>query len=518
MSEPRLKNILIVGGGTAGWMTAAALAKHFGSQCSIRLVESEDIGTIGVGEATVPPIREFNRLLELDEVEFMRATNATFKLGIQFENWGQIGDRYLHPFGTYGSIIDGVRFHHYWQKLRAEGQATEFADYNLPAVAAADNRFSLAGDGDARFDLNNHYAYHFDATLYAHYLRKWSEPRGVERLEGKVVDVSLHPDSGDIRSVTLEDGTELVADLFIDCSGFRALLMGQALQAGFEDWSHWLPVDRAWAVTANYPDQARIPPYTRTRALAAGWQWRVPLQNRTGNGHVFCSRFISEDEAHGQMLENVEGEITAEPRLLKFTTGIRKQQWHRNCVAVGLSAGFLEPLESTSIYLIQCSIVALLNHFPAQGINPAHRDQFNRELLGRYAEARNFLLMHYHTSARTDTPFWAHCQELSIPEELAHRINLFRTGGYVSVKQHELFIEHSWLAVLLGQGVMPGAHDPRVDRLDSKQISAELERIRQGIGNAVAKMPDHEQVLADYCANDLRVRRPAPVPGMQVSE
>jgi len=510
MPETPFQRIVIVGGGSAGWMAAAGLSQHLDRKgYPIRLVESDDIATVGVGEATVPPLREFNRRLQLDENAFVQATNGSFKLGILFENWGNIGDSYSHPFGPFGHPINGVGFQHFWLRRRATGDTTSFFDFNFPHVALMRNRFSLQANRTEALDLNYHYAYHFDAALYAAFLRKYAEAHGVIRTEGKVVDVLLHSESGDIAAILLESGERIEGDLFIDCTGFRARLIEEALHTGWDDWSHWLPCNRAWAVATHQPAAVdSIPPYTRARALQAGWQWRIPLQSRTGNGHIFCSEYMDEERGRQVLLDNVEGEPMFEPRLLKFTTGARKRSWNRNCVAIGLASGFLEPLESTSIHLIQVAILQLLRYIPGGNAGHAERDDFNRVMAMNYEESRDFLMLHYNATARNDTAFWDYCRNMTIPEELRRRVELFRESGTVAFNPYILFAEHSWLALLIGQGIVPRRYNPRADEEDEKKLATLLELWRDHILRAVEGLPGHAETLAMYCGGDLKVRQP----------
>ena len=503
-----IKDIVIVGGGTAGWMTAAALARHLPEQCNVRLIESDQIATVGVGEATIPVIRTFNEGLGIDEQEFMRETNASFKLAIRFQNWGEIGEDYYHAFGFYGFPINDVSFHHHWMKMRKDPETGSIHEYNMPFMMSAHDKFDHQQFNPEAIESRYFYAFQFDATLYAQYLRKWSEARGVTRIEGKVTEVSQHPETGFIESVTLESGEVVEGELFIDCSGFRGLLIEQTLKTGYKDWSHWLPVNRAWAVSTAYESEDTIiPPYTRARALTAGWQWRIPLQNRTGDGNVFCEQYLSEDKALDQLLENIEGQPINEPRLLRFTTGKRNKLWQKNCVAIGLSAGFLEPLESTSIALIQGAILLLIRNFPNQDFEPATANEFNRRMDIKYEESRNFLILHYHMTRRNDSEFWNYCRTMDIPDELQERIDIFRHRGHTAHRNSDLFIEHNWLQVLYGQGVEPESYDPRVDAADPEEVKRFMAQMKNDVAKAVQAMPTHNETLARYCAGDLISKR-----------
>ncbi|MDZ7645497.1 MAG: tryptophan halogenase family protein [Woeseiaceae bacterium] len=499
MNAPHLERIVIVGGGTAGWMTAAALARVLDTErTAIELVESEQIGTVGVGEATIPAIHDFNRRLGIDERDMMRFTNATFKLGIEFVDWRRPGDAYLHPFGTYGQDMNGVAFHHYWLKHRELGDATPIEAYSLPHVASKLGRFDYPETDPRSVRSTYSYAFHFDASLYGQYLRRLAEGLGVRRTEGRVVDVGLRPDDGYIDQVTLESGGTIGGDLFIDCSGFRGLLIEQALATGYEDWRHWLPCDRAFAVPSeNVGDPV---PHTRATAHGAGWQWRIPLQHRTGNGHVFSSAFMAEDEARRILLENIEGRALDEPRQLRFVPGKRRRMWNRNCVAVGLSGGFLEPLESTSIYLIQAAIMKLIEFFPDRRLAAPDRDEFNRQLDRKFDEVRDFIILHYKATERDDTEFWKYCRAMDVPDELARRIELFRRRGIASHSPAELFIETNWLAVYLGQGIVPAAYDPRADCLPAAETAKRLAGMRAHIRKAAESLPAHSATIARHCA------------------
>ena len=455
MNDARLKSIVIVGGGTAGWMAAAALARTLESAVSIRLIESEDIGTVGVGEATVPHLRAFNDTLRIDEVEFVRAVRGAFKLGIQFVDWGSLGSSYVHGFGTIGHDYRGLPFHPYWLKLRSQGKAQDLGEYSLNTAAAPRGRFMTgASDVPAGSPLARvAYAYHFDAGLYAQYLRRYAEARGVRRVEGEIVDVTLRGTDGFIESVTLKSGQKLAGELFIDCSGFRGLLIERALQAGYEDWTHWLPCDRAVAVATE--KTAAATPYTRSTARRAGWQWRIPLQHRTGNGHVYSSTHLGDDEARATLLGHLDGRPLSEPRILKFTSGRRRQMWLRNCVALGLAGGFLEPLESTSIYLIQSGIARLIQLLPDRHMNPVLQARYNAEAQFELERIRDFLILHYHATQRRDSEFWKYCAHMSIPEPLADTIRLFRDSGRFYRNAEEMFALTSWVQVMIGQHILP---------------------------------------------------------------
>jgi len=444
-----LDRIVVVGGGTAGWMAAATLSRYLDNgRRKVTLIESDAIGIVGVGEATIPPIRHFNGMLDIDEDEFLRETRGTFKLGIEFVNWGRIGDRYFHPFGAHGQDFHGVQFHHMWLRENARGKGGRIEEYSMCSIAAAAKRFGRPPPGDRSPLSHLAYAFHFDASLYAAFLRKLAEGQGAIRREGRIVKVHRDSESGDVSSVELEDGEKVEGDLFIDCSGFRGLLIEDALETGFEDWSHWLPMDRALAVpTSNVtsPD-----PFTRSTAHGAGWQWRIPLQHRTGNGHVFSSAHLEVDEAEKILRDNVEGEILAEPRLLRFNTGMRKKAWSHNVVALGLSSGFLEPLESTSIHLIQHGIAKLVALFPEKEISPVERDEYNRSMRVSYEDIRDFIILHYKATQRDDTEFWRYVGAMDIPEALANKLELWRLHGRIFREQAKLFLTPSWVAVPKG--------------------------------------------------------------------
>ena len=490
MPDEPLRSILIVGGGTAGWMTAAALACKLGRlPIRIRLVESAEIGTIGVGEATVPHIRFFNASLGIDEADFMVRTKATFKLGIEFRNWGRIGDSYIHPFGAFGRDLDGVAFHQHWLRLRQAGKAGPLEAYSLPIQAARLDRFAHPADDPDSLHSTFSYAYQFDASLYAAYLRDYAEARGVQRSEGKIVDVTLHGEDGFIESVTLESGERIEADLFIDCSGFRGLIIEQALKAGYEEWSHWLPCDRAVALPCE--SNGPLTPYTRATARESGWIWRIPLQHRVGNGHVYASAFLSDSAAEDALLAQLDGEPVANPNRLRFTAGKRRRQWIGNCVAIGLSAGFLEPLESTSIHLIQLAITNLLELLPTRDFDPIDAAEFNRIMDLEYERVRDFIILHYCATERDDTPFWNHVRTTRVPDSLAYKMELFRERGVVVNYRHGMFLEPSWIAVYLGQGVTPRRYDPMSERIGEAELARRVERIGEACRAAAGRMPTH---------------------------
>jgi len=499
MHNAPIKDIVIVGGGTAGWMTAAALATILDGRYNIRLVESDEIGIVGVGEATIPMIQRFNRVLGIDEAEFMRETQGSFKLGVEFVNWGRKGERYMHGFGRLGQDLATVPFEQYWLKMRALGKAAPLEEYSIARMAAKAGKFM-----PARFDVPNSpladiaYAYHFDASLYARYLRKLSEQRGVTRVEGKIVRATQRPGDGYIDAVELENGTSIGGDFFIDCSGFRGLLIEQTLQTGYEDWSGWLPADRALAVPCE--SVKSMTPFTRATAHQSGWQWRIPLQHRTGNGHVYCSRYISDDEAAATLLANLDAPALADPRLIKFQTGMRKQAWNRNVVAIGLAGGFLEPIESTSIHLIQSAIARLVEFFPSRGAQDVERAEFNRQSRFEYERIRDFIVLHYHLNQRTDSPYWLACANMAIPDTLRQKMDLYRARGKVVRVDNELFSEVGWIQVLEGQNMPVEAYNPLVDVQSEAEIADYLDSVRGVIAKCVSVMPSHEEYIARHCA------------------
>ena len=498
-TQNRIRNITVVGGGSAGWMAAAALATYLGKGASIRLVESEEIGIVGVGEASVPHIKMFNgQWLGIDEAEFVKRTQGTIKLGIEFNNWSRIGDSYIHGFGAIGRSLGPLPFHQFWLKLHQQGRAGPIGEYSPQTVMAPQGKFAPgdrnAAPGSPLADLA--YAYHFDATLYARYLRELAEQRGVRRIEGRIVGVQQRAADGFIESVTLENGERIGGDLFIDCSGFRGLLIEQTLQTGYEDWSHWLPCDRAMAVPSEGVDP--ITPYTRSTALAAGWQWRIPLQHRVGNGYVYSSRHLSDDEAAATLLAKLDGKALAEPRRLAFTTGMRKKFWNKNVVALGLASGFLEPLESTSIYLAQSGITRLLALFPQRDFNPLLAERFNRESAFEYERIRDFLILHYNATERDDTPFWNYCRTMPIPDSLRETVELFRSDGRYFRNGEDFFALPSWVQVMLGQRIVPRGYHPIVDEMPEDRLVEVVEGLRANLRQAVATMPTHQEWINRY--------------------
>ncbi|AWV08389.1 tryptophan halogenase family protein [Marilutibacter maris] len=499
-SDNRIRNVVVVGGGSAGWMAAAALATYLGKGASIRLVESEQIGIVGVGEASVPHMKTFNsEMLGIREVDFVTRTQGTFKLGIEFRDWGRLGDSYVHGFGRIGQGLGPLPFHQFWLKLFLAGRAADIGAYSLQTAAATQGRFMVSPDnapvGSPLSDIA--YAYHFDAGLYARFLRELSERRGVKRTEGKVVDVVQRADDGFIEALVMESGERIEGELFIDCSGFRGLLIEQTLKTGYVDWSHWLPCDRAMAVPCEIVGAPT--PYTRSTALKAGWQWRIPLQHRVGNGYVYSSGHLGDDEAAATLLANLDGRALADPRPLRFTTGMRRKFWNRNVVALGLASGFLEPLESTSIYLVQSGIQRLLGLFPGRDFDPLLVDRFNRESAFEYERTRDFLILHYNATERDDTPFWDYCRTMSIPDTLREAIELFRADGRYFRNGEDFFALPSWIQVMLGQRIMPRGYHPIVDEMPEDDLVEHVERVRRVIANCVGAMPRHQDFIDQYC-------------------
>lgn len=497
MSDSRIRDVVILGGGTAGWMAAAALSASMGDQLRIRLIESEQIGTVGVGEATIPALRLFNGLVGIDEDAFLRASQGSFKLGIEFLNWGRIGESYMHAFGQIGQSLDLIEFWQYWLRGRKEGVAENLGKYSFNENVARAGKFArlqripnseLEGIG---------YAFHFDASLYARFLRDISEKNGVIRTEGRIVKVNQDAESGFVRSLILESGEEIAGELFIDCSGFRAMLMEQTLDVGYVDWSHWLPCDHAIAVPTANAGPPR--PFTQSIAHRAGWQWRIPLQHRTGNGCVFSSAYMSEDEARHILLDNVEGTPLADPRLIRFKTGMREKAWHRNVVALGLASGFIEPLESTSIHLVQNGIARLISHFPDRGFAQVNIDTYNRRIGYDYERIRDFIILHY-TANQRDEPFWRYLRDMDLPDSLRAKIELFKATGRIFREQEELFAEVGWFQVLVGQNIIPETYHPLADVLTQDELAGFLRDIRTIVSAPVPHLPSHGDFITRYCA------------------
>jgi tryptophan halogenase len=493
--QQRIRKIVVVGGGTAGWMSAALLKRVLGDTIDLELVESEAIGIVGVGEATIPPIQHVNAVLGLDEAEFLRETKSTIKLAIRFENWRVPGEQYYHTFGAPGRSQAFCHFHHFWTRAEQSGHRTNLWEYDLNYLMSEAGKFAKLQVNDPMWELK--YAYHFDASLYGQYLRRYSEQRGVIRTEGLIEQVKVDAESGYVKSLVTQDGRKIKGDFFIDCSGIRGLLIHQKLGTGYQDWSHWLPCDRAMAVPSERFEQTL--PFTRAIAHGTGWQWRIPLQHRNGNGLVYSSSHLSDDEAADILLNNLDSKATGEPRIIRFRTGRTRKQWHRNVVAVGLSSGFLEPLESTSIYLIQSAIVRLLQLFPHAGVTPELMDQYNRLSQTEYELIRDFIILHYHLNERDDTQFWRDLRQMDVPERITQKIELFRSNGMLVQDQHDIFLEPSWLQVMLGQGVMPRDYHPLADALSEEQLRDKLSKTMMLKNEPLAKMPSHDQFLEMFC-------------------
>ncbi len=493
MPNSHIKRLVIVGGGTAGWITAAVMSRMLNKTLDITLVESPNISSVGVGEATIPPILILNNALGIDNADFMRKTNATIKLGIEFENWKHKDHSYMHAFGKFGNDFPFCGFEQLWLRGRNTGDSTDFWDYSLNYQAAIEGKFAPL-DTIPNTELQGLiHAYHFDAGLYANYLRSFSEQRGVTRIEGHIEQVKQDSENGFITSLQLENGEQVEGDLFIDCSGFRGLLIEQTLQAGYNDWSHWLPCDRAVAVQskAEYP----IQPYTKATAHESGWQWRIPLTERTGNGLVYCSQYLDADQAQDQLLENLNSQATTEPKHLRFLTGRRRSQWLKNCVAIGLSSGFLEPLESTSIHLIQTAAIRLLKLFPHNGVKQSEVDEFNRQSQQEFEHIRDFIILHYHATERDDSEFWRYCNNMSIPDTLKHKIDLFRDTGKVQNPTEALFSDVGWHQIMIGQGIMPTDYHPLANAMSQAQLTEYHRNLKAIFQQVVKKLPTHQSFL-----------------------
>ncbi len=488
-----MRRMVIAGGGSAGWMAAAALARFLPQGWHITLVESDAIGTVGVGEATIPQIALFNAGLGINEADFLKATQGSYKLGIEFAGWGAPGESYLHAFGLVGRPLGLLPFHQYWLRARSAGKAGPLGHYVFNDVAARAGRFGRSGRSDGPVpELVT--AYHFDAGLYAAYLRQYAEARGVVRVEGIIEHVERDGQSGDIAALMLNGERRVEGDFFIDCTGFGGRLIAQELGVGFDDWSRWLPCDRAWAVPCARVDP--VIPYTRATARQAGWQWRIPLQHRTGNGHVFCSSAISEDAAAAVLMANLDGVAEADPRLLKFTTGKRKQFWAHNCVALGLASGFMEPLESTSIHLVQAGIARLLQFLPQGQGADVDRDTFNRLSAIEFERIRDFLILHYHANGRVGEAFWDQCRTMALPDTLTEKLALFRSQGLVLREADELFTEPGWVQVMIGQHVMPEHWHPLAEAISEKDLSDFMQLVESSYARGAAALPEHGQWLA----------------------
>ncbi|NQZ23378.1 MAG: tryptophan 7-halogenase [Colwellia sp.] len=486
-----VKKVVVLGGGTAGWMSAALIKKLLGASISVELVESDTISTVGVGEATIPPIQLFNSVLGINEAEFLRATKATIKLGIKFEHWKIAGESYFHSFGAAGKSTPFCQFHHYLKRAQSLGLKDSLWDYDLNYLCATQGKFAKIKTQDSIIETP--YAYHFDATLYGEFLRKFSENLGVVRTEGLVKQVKQCPQSGNVESLVLKNGTEITGDLFIDCSGFKGLLIQHTLNTGYEDWSHWLRCDRAVAVPSER--LAKTLPYTRSIAHAGGWQWRIPLQHRNGNGLVYSSNHYSDEQATDLIMANLDSKALADPKVIQFKTGRRRKQWHKNVIAIGLSSGFLEPLESTSIHLIQSAVVRLVHMFPHQGINDAEVAEYNRQAKVEYEQIRDFIILHYHVNQRTDSQLWRDMREMEIPDSLQHKIELFRQSGKLFRQQNDLFNEGSWLQVMLGQGIEPQDYHPMANNMPAEQLLAMLKKIKEIKHQPLSKLPSHDDFL-----------------------
>ena len=491
MSSWPCRKIVIAGGGTAGWMAAAAIARTMGKAVDLTLIESELIGTIGVGESTIPPLVTYNRLLGINEADFMRATQATFKLGIGFENWKEVGHRYFHSFGSTGKDHWTAGFQHFWLNGLERGHDEPYDDYCLELSAAYAGKFAHLPE-----DRMN-YAYQLDSSLYAKFLRAIAEGEGAVRIEGKIAEVELDPASSAIAALKLESGQRIEADLFVDCTGFRALLIDGALKSGFEDWTHWLPNDSAIAIQTRSVGPAV--PYTLAIAHDSGWRWRIPLQHRTGNGIVFCSNYLDKDTALERLMTAIEGDALTQPNVLRFKAGVRPRQWVNNCVAVGLSGGFMEPLESTSIHLIQRAVLRLIRMLPLNEVSERDILEFNDQMLTDYVQIRDFLVLHYKATDRRDSEFWRYCAEMEIPDSLTQKIELFRETGRVFRRNEELFAENSWVQVMMGQGIMPKSYHPIATKLSDAEMAKFLSTIRDNVAQTVAGLPDHEAYVARYC-------------------
>jgi len=498
LPDSNIKNIVIVGGGTAGWMAAAAMAELLNHpEINITLIESDAIGTVGVGEATIPHIRLFNQLLGLKENDFVRKTNATFKLGIEFVDWDELGKSYIHPFGEYGVNMEGISFHHYWLRHKQLGSTTSIDDYNLQIMAAKANKFHPPQNIKNSPLRKIEYAFHFDASLYAKFMREYSENQGVNRIEGKVTQVNQNSESGFVESVSLENGKTIEGELFFDCSGFRGLLIEQTLKSGYEDWSSVLPCNRAVAQASKKISDPI--PYTRSTAKAAGWQWRIPLQSRTGNGHVYCGDYMNDEEALNILHDGMDSMALGTPKFLKFTTGKRKEIWKKNVISLGLAAGFMEPLESTSIHLIQTAIARLMANFPDRHFNQADIDYFNQRSLLEYEQIRDFLILHYKVTKRDDSDFWNYCRTMEIPETLSQRIDIYNENARLYRHDNELFGDVSWFAVMHGQGMEPKGYHPNANIMPIDELNKRMSEVGRTWAACLDTLPSHQAYIDRFC-------------------
>ena len=492
--QTQVKKVAVLGGGTSGWISAALLKKVLGTTVDVELVESEEIGTVGVGEATIPPIQKVNQVLGINEAEFLRETKATIKLAIKFENWRVNGESYFHTFGAPGRSMAFCHFHHFWKRAKTLGLKESLWEYDLNYLCCKENKFAQINAKDPVLDLS--YAYHFDAGLYARYLRRLSEQMGVVRTEGRVEKILQDEQSGNITRLKLENGKEVQADLFIDCSGFRGLLIQQTLNAGFEDWSHWLPCDSAVAIASERHEQTA--PFTRSIAREAGWQWRIPLQHRNGNGLVYSSAHLNKEQAEDFLLKHLDTKALSEPNHIRFKTGRRRKQWHKNVVAVGLSSGFLEPLESTSIHLIQSAVTRLIQLFPHDGMSQSNINEYNAQSKLEYEQIRDFIILHYTLNERTDAPFWRDVREMEIPSLLQHKMDLFRESGKIVREFNDLFHESSWLQVMLGQGIEPQDYHPLANSMSEADLFEFLRRLKAIKNEPLSKLPSHDLFLEKF--------------------
>ncbi len=501
-SSNRIRKIVIAGGGTAGWMSAAALASMLSpDNVQIVLVESEEIGTVGVGEATIPDIISFNRMLGIDEAEFLKATKGTFKLGIEFSDWGKLGDKYFHPFGNHGADMNGIDFHQYWLHTRQAGNSNSLEEYSMCAVAAKNMKFALPNDNPRSLLSQIGYAYHFDATAYALFLRDYAEKRGVIRIEGRIEQIVQDEKTENISALVMQNNQRVEGDFFFDCTGFKSKLLGETLGVPFHDWSKWLPCNSAQAVASER--RGELLPYTKSMAKSAGWQWRIPTQHRTGNGHIYCADFMDDQQATDILMQGLDAPALSDPRTIRFTTGCRDKFWHKNCVAIGLSSGFLEPLESTSIFLIQQGISRFIALYPS--LTPAAKvvEEYNRLMTREFNQVRDFIILHYKATQRTDSEFWRYCKNMSIPDSLQHKMELFQCAGRVFRDDHELFSTSSWVAVMTGQNIYPETPEPMLLGVPIQNIEQSLQSMQRAMQQTSIQMPTHAEFIKNYAGSSI---------------